>query len=95
MKPARGKKINRANHDDNYWRRLKEQFATCSYDHSGAYRQYGNGRSRAMRKMAKSIDKTEKILQGEKYRELLADDHFKPCQADCRRKPDFFKDRLP
>ena len=63
MQPARGGKKKQSNHNDKYWERLREQFQTCRYDHSGAYCQIGNGKNKEIAAMAADINTVEETLQ--------------------------------
>jgi len=81
MRAAGGKKY-KPKHGPDYWEKLRQQFKTCTYCHSGAYQQHGNGRSVEMQKMAGDIEYQEQILKGEKYAELRKQGYFEPRASD-------------
>jgi hypothetical protein len=83
MKGRTGKgRIKTNSHDQAYWDRLKTQFESCDYDHSGAYRTFNGGRTPEMAELAASINEVEGILQGTRYQDLRKRDYFKPDRPD-------------
>lgn len=96
MQPARGNKKKNPEQAEDYWDRLSRQFQTCTYDHSGAYRETTAGRSAELHRMAADINYAEETLQSQKYQQLRKTGYFNPRPSDrLLRASRFFEGRIP
>ena len=78
MQPSRGKrgKTKKPSRNDAYWQRLKQEFQTCVYENSGAYRELNGDRSPKITEIANEIEETEQVLLTDKHRELRKVGYF-------------------
>jgi hypothetical protein len=63
-----GRRNNNA-HDKKYWDRLKRQFRTCEYDHTGAYGEGRHPKSRAMKALHTRMEDYEQMIS--KLKEIV------------------------
>jgi hypothetical protein len=69
-------------HDDDYWDRLKKQFRTCQYDHSGAYAAQNRTKSSDMKNFERNLENTERNVQSASYQHLRKSGYFHPRPSD-------------
>lgn len=58
-------------HNVRYWMKLKKQFRTCAYDHTGAYSELRQREvSPEMKKFKRYLELTEQIMASDRYKQL-------------------------